>query len=100
MDKKGFLENEVRKVKKSVKKVFSLFLCVTLCLTMFPAAAFAEDGTAEGANVPAEQPESGTSTEQMSARTSAAAVMRLFIWRASLNVRCTGRRLRRAGFCL
>lgn len=63
-------------MKKSVKKVFSLFLCVTLCLTMFPAAAFAEDGTAEGATVPAEQPESSVvlSVEEpaVSAETEAA----------------------------
>ena len=44
-------------MKRSAKKILSLFLCAMLCVALLPAAAFAENETAETEPIAAELPE-------------------------------------------
>ena len=43
-------------MQKRVKKGISLLLCLLLCVSLLPVSAFAEDGTAAGSELMAEQP--------------------------------------------
>ena len=44
-------------MKRSAKKILSLFLCAMLCVSLLPAAAFAENEVAETEPIAAELPE-------------------------------------------